>query len=80
MSYLLRGDIHAIVHCFICIMCRLMAISYNNNHIDDDFLCANILEDRAQWRDKTKGLRTLVILKQCASRRQMDGWTKLLGI
>ena len=25
---------------------------YNNNN---DFFCANILEDQAQWRDKTEG-------------------------
>ena len=41
---------------------------YNNN----DFFCANILEDQAQWRDKTKGLSKHVIVKQCASRQWMD--------
>ena len=30
----------------------------NNNN---DFFCANILEDQAQWRDKTKGLSNVVI-------------------
>ena len=30
-------------------------MSYN------DFLCANIHEDQAQWRNKTKGLSKLVI-------------------
>ena len=34
----------------------------NNNNNDNDFLCANILEDRAQWRDKTKGLSNLIIV------------------
>ena len=29
-----------------------------------DFFCTNILEDQAQWRDKTKGLSKLVIAKQ----------------
>ena len=24
--------------------------------MDNDFFCPNILEDQAQWRDKTKGL------------------------
>ena len=28
---------------------------YNNNN--NDFLCANIFEDQAQWHDKTKGLK-----------------------
>ena len=39
---------------------------------DNDFLCANILEDQAQWRDKTKGLSNHVIVKQCVSRQWMD--------
>jgi len=33
---------------------------------------ANILEDQAQWRDKTKGLNKLVIVKQSVSRQWMD--------
>ena len=37
----------------------------NNNN---DFLCANILEDQAQWRDKTKGLSNCVNVEQCVSR------------
>ena len=41
----------------------------NNNN---DFFCTNILEDQAQWRDKTKGLSKLVIIKQCVSRQWMD--------
>ena len=28
----------------------------------NDFLCANILKDQAQWRDKTKGLSKLVMV------------------
>ena len=39
----------------------------NNNN---DFFCANILEDQAQWHDKTKGLSKLIIVKQSS----MDGW------
>ena len=35
----------------------MSAINNNNN----DFFCANILEDQAQWCDKTKGLSKLVI-------------------
>ena len=31
------------------------------NHCDD-FVCVNILEDRAQWCDKTKGLSNLIII------------------
>ena len=37
----------------------------NNNN--NDFLCANILEDQAQWRDKTKGLSNCVNVEQCVS-------------
>ena len=33
---------------------------------------AKIFEDQAQWRDKTKGLRKLVIVKQYVSRQWMD--------
>ena len=44
--------------------------TYNNNN--NDLFCANILEDQAQWRDKTKGLSKLVIVKQCVSRQWMD--------
>ena len=32
---------------------------YNNNN--NDFFCANILEDQAQWRDIIEGLSKLVI-------------------
>ena len=35
---------------------------------NNDFLCANILEDQAQWRDKTKGLSNCVNVEQCVSR------------
>ena len=38
---------------------------YNNNN--NDFLCANLLENQAQWLDKTNRNR-----KQCASRQRMD--------
>ena len=48
----------------------------NNNN---DFFCANIVEDQAQWRDKTKGLSKLVIVKQCVSHQWVDGWMKKLG-
>ena len=41
----------------------------NNNN---DLFCANILVDQAQWRDKTKGLSKLVIVKQCVSHQWMD--------
>ena len=40
----------------------------NNNNNDNDFLCANILEDQAQWRDETKGLSNCVNVEQCVSR------------
>ena len=37
-----------------------------------DLFCVNILEDQVQWRDKTKGLSKLVIVRQCVSRQWMD--------
>ena len=42
---------------------------YNNNN---NFFCANILEDQAQWRDKTNGLSKLVIVTECVSHQWMD--------
>ena len=33
-----------------------------------DFFCTNILEDQAQWRNKTQGLSKLVTVRQCVSR------------
>ena len=50
--------------------------SINNNN---DFLCANIIEDRAQWRDKTKALSNLVIEEQRVSRQWMDEVARQLG-
>ena len=47
-----------------------LRIDNNNN----DFIYANFLEHQAQWRDKTKGLSKLVIVKQCVSCQWMDGW------
>ena len=43
-------------------------MAYTNN----DFFWANVLEDQAQWRDKTKELSKLVIVKQCVGRQWMD--------
>ena len=34
---------------------------YNNTNNNNHFFSAKIGEDRAQWRDKTKGLSRLVI-------------------
>ena len=42
---------------------------FNNNK---DFFCANILEDQAQWPNKTKELSKLVIIRQSVSRQWMD--------
>ena len=50
---------------------REKAMSFNNNNYSD-FLCAKILEDQAQWREKTKGLSKLVIVKQCVNHQWMD--------
>ena len=57
-----------------CYVKSLQKINPGNNN---DFLCANILEDQAQWRDKTKGLSNCVNVEQCVSRWWMDeGWKK----
>ena len=45
----------------------------NNN---DNFLCANILEDQAQWHDKTKGLSNFIIVTMC--KLVIDEWVKVL--
>ena len=45
---------------------RVFGHVYNNNN--NNFLCANILEDQAQWRDKTEGLSNCVNVEQCVSR------------
>ena len=34
----------------------------NNNN--NDFFCANILKDQAQWHDKTKGLSIALSIKE----------------
>ena len=47
-------------------------VNNNNNH----FFSANILEDRAQWRDKSKGLSKLIIENNA---RVVNGWMKKLG-
>ena len=39
------------------------------------FLYANIFEYRAHWRDKTKGISTLIIVYNNA--RVVDGWMKV---
>ena len=56
----------------VLLLLALQSISVYNTNNNDDFFCANILEDQAQWRDKTKGLSKLVIVKQCVSRQWMD--------
>ena len=44
---------------------------YNNNS-NNDFFCANILEDQAQWRDKKQGIKQTRYRKtMCES--SMDG-------
>ena len=51
------GEITAAERGTLVTVCRCVSYNNNNNH----FISANILEDRAQWRDKTKGLSRLVI-------------------
>ena len=48
----------------------------NNNSTFNASLCANIIKDQAQSRDKTKGLSKLVIVN---NPRVVDGWTKVPG-
>ena len=38
-----------------------VTVLYNNNNNNSNFFCANILENQAQWRDKTRGLINLII-------------------
>ena len=56
------------------VYCKLSCLlsQYNNS----DFLCGNFLEDQAQWRDKTNGLRNLVIVNNA---RIVDELMKVLG-
>ena len=49
-------------------MWKLQPSSTNTgDEAGDYFFCANILEEHAQWRDKTKGLSKRVIVKHCVS-------------
>ena len=36
-------------------------VNNNNSNNNSNFFCANILENQAQWRDKTRGLINLII-------------------
>ena len=42
------------------------------NNSNNELFCTNILEDHAQWHDKTNGLSKLIIVKQCMSHQWMD--------
>ena len=53
---------------------RVRKLTHNDNY--NDFFCANILKDQAQWRDKTKGLSKLVIENNAWV---VNGWMKKLG-
>ena len=46
---------------------------FNNNN--NDYLCANSLEDQTQWCNKTKGLSNLVIVNNA---HVADGLMKVL--
>ena len=39
----------------------MLRLNNNNNNNNSNFFCANILENQAQWRDKTRGLINLII-------------------
>ena len=47
-------------------------VKNNNNNNNNHFFSANILEDRAQWRDKNQGIKQTRNRKQCVSRQWMD--------
>ena len=49
-------------------VCNMLLNLKNVNNNNNNFLCANILENQAQWRDKTKGLSNCVNVEQCVSR------------
>ena len=51
-------------------LCLLKTYIYNNNN--DDFVYANILEDQAQGRDKTQGIKQTRNRKLRESRQWMD--------
>ena len=53
---------------------QFLLLIHNNNNIN--FFCANILENQAQWRDKTSGLITLIIESNA---RVVNGWMEKLG-
>ena len=43
---------------------RQIVLNYNNNN---DFLCANITQDRAEWCDKTKGLSNCIAMRESST-------------
>ena len=61
----------------VCTYARMHVCMYacnNKNNNNKEFLCANILESRAQWRDKTKELSNLVIVNNA---RVVTEWMKV---
>jgi len=62
---------------FHVIIRQQLEVELKDNNNTKDFLCPNILEDQAQWRDKTKGFSKLVIVNNV---EVVDGWMKVLGI
>ena len=56
------------LECCKCISSKVPRSYCPSNNNNNNFLCANILENQAQWRDKTKGLSNCVNVEQCVSR------------
>ena len=73
----MHSNTHVLIQPHFHTMIRTFIIHCTNNNV---FFCANILEDQAQWRDKTKGLSKLVIVRQCVSRQWMDEEARRLRI
>ena len=48
----------------------------NNSNNNSNFVCANILENQAQWRDKTRGFINLIIESNAWV---VNGWMEKLG-
>ena len=52
------GGLSCVIMIMVGLSCLIMILDNNNN---SNFFCANILENQAQWRDKTRGLINLII-------------------
>ena len=53
------------------IQTAMTIVSINSNNTND-FLCANILEDQAQWRYRNQEIKQSRNRRECANRQRMD--------